>query len=126
MKPLIALIALTALLGCTATQIRPTATRYATAPVLLPSDPSTVALLPSRPEHYVALGEVRVDVEGVRYADQIIDDPAITAAIRDYAARLGADAAMEIYIVGRETTSRDALLGRPVHHVRATAIRVGR
>jgi hypothetical protein len=119
------------LISCSYVPFAASSKRAANAPVLAPADPATVAILADPPTvPYVTLGEIRVDMKGMRSTRWVAQDPTVKAAIREEAGKLGADAVIVNVIQERSMGHRPDGLGvtdSPVaHHVLLTAIRTGR
>jgi hypothetical protein len=101
--------------------------RIATAPALAPTNPASVAILREPPAtRYTTLGEIRVDLKGLRTTTWVARDPGIRTALQQEAGKLGADAIVDIVIQERAMGNRpdSGFFQEPMaHHVTATAIR---
>lgn len=124
---LILLLAIAA--SCSGPSFEVTSTRAEGMGVLPPIDPSSVRLLKEPPEgHYLLLGEVRVRLRARVPPAAALSDPDIQAAIRDEAAKMGANAVIELDFVSRPGAQRPGACCGPepatIVEIRATAIKV--
>ena len=121
--PLLALATLATFASC-ASQVVPTATPAPGAPRFAETPSSSVAILPAAPETFVVLGEVRIDLPGIRREAEVVIAPDVQRAIREAAASLGANAVIDVKLVRRNQGGRSHQhYSSPVERVLATAIR---
>jgi hypothetical protein len=122
------LIVAATLASCTHSSLSGTTTRTTNAPLLPATNASDVLILRDAPDRYVKLGDIRLDIHGMRDAGVVSRDPAVAAALREEAARLGADAIISVLVQPRSLGMRpDSHLElMAAHHVIGTAIRTTR
>src|SRR4051812_24549155 len=81
--------------------------RIASAPALAPTDPPSIAILRDPPSiPHTPLGEIRVDLKGLRTTSWVIRDPGIRTALQQEAGKLGADAIVDIVVQERSMGNR--------------------
>ena len=109
------------------TQMTTSSTRYATAPAISAVSADSVQVVTGDlKKAFTQLGEVSVRWNGTRLEYGLLEDPAVRAALRKEAAKLGADAIIDLRLVtipgGRRS---DRMNAEPplVKGVAATAIR---
>ena len=126
---LIGLVAIAAVvtLSCAHHALSTSSNRSPDAPILAPSDPAEIVFLRDAPrDPYVQLGEVFVELEGNWTGREIPSDPEVVEALRAEAAKLGADALLDV-VVEREGSFRQGRTYRRYTTARgvvATAIRL--
>ncbi|HEV7766266.1 MAG TPA: hypothetical protein VGQ76_14770 [Thermoanaerobaculia bacterium] len=102
--------------------------REANAPEVAPVNAASVNILEEAPtSSYVKLGEVRLQLNGIRTTRWVQNNPAVRAAIREEAGKLGADTVIDVQILERPMGRRPDQFDMPapvVDTVVATAIRM--
>ena len=94
------------------------------ARLLSPVDPQTVRILRKPPATaYQVVGMIRVGWFGIRTDEEILADPAIQSALRQQAARMGADGVTSIVLLRRGGNARSPEAFSS--YLVATAIRSG-
>jgi hypothetical protein len=118
------------LASCAYVPFSASSARIASAPTLAPTNPASVAIFRDPPSpRYTTLGEIRVDLKGLRTTSWVARDPGIRTALQQEASKLGADAIVFIVIQERSMGNRpgSGFFQEPIaHHVTATAIRMSR
>ncbi|MEO8033750.1 MAG: hypothetical protein ABI837_04910 [Acidobacteriota bacterium] len=113
--------------ACSLTTPHVSSHRSVGSPILAPSDPNAVVLLKQPPASpYETIGTIRVSWFGIRTDKAIARDVAIQTALRQEAAKLGADAVIDFVLIPRPEHYPSAVVGAVdpyAGQIEATAIR---